>query len=105
MPYKVINRFLDKENGTLYEVGDEFPKGNTEPTKERIVELSKKHPKYQKAFIEELKDDGAALTKTELKKLNKSEQEQLIKDLNGDPSNAKNEEDRVTLILKLQKGD
>jgi hypothetical protein len=56
MPFKVVNRFLDKENeNTPYEVGDEYPKGDYKPTKKRIEELSKQHPKYQRAFIEEVK--------------------------------------------------
>jgi hypothetical protein len=56
--YLVINDFKDKENNnTLYKVGDEYSKGNYKPTKKRIAELSKKHPKYHRAFIEEVKED------------------------------------------------
>lgn len=55
MPYKVINRFIDKINdNTLYEVGDEFPKDGHKATKKRIEELSSKHPKHKRAFIEEV---------------------------------------------------
>lgn len=54
MAYKVINRFRDVEdNNTIYEVGDEFPKGDSKPTKKRIDELSKAHPKYKSIFIKE----------------------------------------------------
>jgi hypothetical protein len=56
MPFIVINRFVDKEdNKTPYEVGDVYPKGDNKPSKKRIEELSKPHPKYQRAFIEEVK--------------------------------------------------
>jgi hypothetical protein len=56
MPYKVINRFIDKEdNNTSYEIGEEYPKGDYKPSKKRIEALSKQHPKYQRAFIEEVK--------------------------------------------------
>lgn len=56
MAYKVIKRFKDKEDdNTIYEVGDEYPKGSYKPTKKRIDELSKVHPKYNRIFIEEVK--------------------------------------------------
>lgn len=60
MAYKVINKFMDTQNdNTLYNVGDEYPKGSYKPTKKRIEELTKPHPKYKCAFIEELKEkDG-----------------------------------------------
>jgi len=58
MPYKVVNSFIDKEdNNTLYEVGEEYPKGDHKPTKKRIEELSKIHPKYKRVFIEEVKEE------------------------------------------------
>jgi hypothetical protein len=58
MPYKVINNFYDKDDSnTLYHIGDEYPKGDYKPTKKRIGELSKKHPKYGRAFIEEVKEE------------------------------------------------
>lgn len=58
MPYKVINQFLDKEdNEKLYDVGEEYPKGDHRPSKKRIEELSKVHPKYKRAFIEEVKEE------------------------------------------------
>ncbi|ALY08066.1 hypothetical protein BhaS171_00010 [Bacillus phage vB_BhaS-171] len=53
--YKVINRFRDID-GHVYEVGDEFPKGSSKPTKKRIEELSADHPKYRRSFIEEVKE-------------------------------------------------
>jgi hypothetical protein len=59
MPYKVFNEFRDKEdNNTLYQVGEEYPKGDYKPTKNRIKELSKEHSKYKKAFIEEVKEEN-----------------------------------------------
>lgn len=58
MTYKVINRFKDKEdNFTIYEVGEEYPKESFKPTKKRITELSKEHPKYKCKFIEEVKEE------------------------------------------------
>lgn len=56
MAYKVISRFIDKaDNNTLYNVDEEYPKGSYKPTKKRISELSKEHPTYKRAFIEEVK--------------------------------------------------
>ena len=55
MPYVVINEFKDtKDNGTHYKVGETYPKGNFKPTKKRIEELSSIHPKYNRAFIQEI---------------------------------------------------
>lgn len=53
--YKVINEFIDKETKIHYKVGDKYPKKG-KVTKKRIEELSKKHPKYKVAFIEEVKE-------------------------------------------------
>jgi hypothetical protein len=53
--YKVINAFKDKEdNARLYNVGDSYPQGDNKPSKKRIEELSKKHPKHKVAFIEKV---------------------------------------------------
>lgn len=50
--YKVVNRFRDtQDNDRFYEVGDEYPKGDYQPTSERIKELSTVHSKYKKVFI------------------------------------------------------
>lgn len=58
MAYKVVNKFYDNEdNGTFYNVGDVYPKGENEPTQERLEELSKTHPKYKVAFIELVETD------------------------------------------------
>jgi len=58
MPYKVINKFKDsKDNNTLYEVGDEYPKGDYKPTKKRIEELSKEHKHYKRVFIQEVESN------------------------------------------------
>lgn len=59
MKYKVINRFKDlKDNNKIYEVGEEYPKGKTKPTKKRIEELTSVHPKHGVAFIEEVEKDS-----------------------------------------------
>lgn len=56
--YKVVNAFTDLEdNNTRYKAGDEYPKGDLKPTKKRIEELSKEHPKYKRVFIEEAKSN------------------------------------------------
>lgn len=58
MKYKVVNNFEDTlDDNKLYEAGDPYPKGDYKPTKKRIAELSKKHPKYKRVFIEEIKDE------------------------------------------------
>lgn len=60
MAYKVIKQFKDKEdNNKMYEMGDEYPKGNFKPTKKRIDELSQLHPHYKAIFIEEVKKPEA----------------------------------------------
>lgn len=64
MAYKVINRFIDSKNKNVeYKVGDDYPKGNYKPSKERIEELSHKHPKYGRAFIEVVKEDDKTPSK------------------------------------------
>lgn len=64
MKYKVINRFYDAEdNNAFYREGDEFPKGDSKPSKKRIEELSKKHPDHGVAFIEEVKSKGKSTDK------------------------------------------
>lgn len=58
MKYKVVNKFIDTDEGNhTYNVGDEFPKEGSKATKKRIEELSKKHPKYKVVFIEEIKSN------------------------------------------------
>ncbi|KAA0547570.1 hypothetical protein FZW96_12035 [Bacillus sp. BGMRC 2118] len=102
MPYKVINRFKDKEgNNTLYNVGDQYPKGDYVPSEERVNNLMSVHPKYKCAFIEKIHEESL-LTKADIKKLNKGPQEELILELGGNPEEAKNEDERVSLILELQ---
>lgn len=64
MPYKVINKFKDTEdNNTVYEVGEEYPKGDFKPTKKRIEQLTKKHPKYKRIFLEEIKEKKSSSKK------------------------------------------
>lgn len=58
MGYKVIKTFKDKEdNNKQYKAGDVYPKGDYKPTKKRLEELSEIHPKYNAAFIEEVKEE------------------------------------------------
>lgn len=57
MPYKVINRFHDAEdNNRLYRKGDEFPQGDSKPSKERIKQLTSVHPEHKKAFIQAVEE-------------------------------------------------
>ncbi|UFU00364.1 hypothetical protein KO561_05305 [Radiobacillus kanasensis] len=112
MPFKVLNFFRDtkdpqdsEQNKVIYEVGHEYPRKGYQPPEERIAELTKKHPKYKRVFIEEVQPEGEEpklLTQADIKKMNKGPQEELIKELNGDPNEAKNEEERIALIIKLQ---
>jgi hypothetical protein len=55
LAHKVINKFRDLD-GKIYEVGEDYPKGDAKPTKKRIEELSEEHPKYRRSFIEEVKE-------------------------------------------------
>lgn len=58
MPYTVINEFYDKEQSNhLYKVGDEYPHKELKTTKKRTEQLLNVHPKYKRAFIEEVKED------------------------------------------------
>ncbi len=55
MSNKVINKFKDAD-GHVYEVGKPYPKSG-KGAKKRLDELSKVHPKYNVAFIEEVEED------------------------------------------------
>ncbi|MFS0822169.1 hypothetical protein [Bacillus sp. 1P02SD] len=58
MPFKVINRFKDThDNDTEYEVGEEYPKGDYQPSEERLKALQEVHPKYKRIFIEAVGTD------------------------------------------------
>jgi hypothetical protein len=64
MAYKVINSFRDAtDKNRVYKEGDEFPAGDSKPSKKRIEELSKQHPKYKRSFIEEVKEKSKKKTK------------------------------------------
>jgi hypothetical protein len=64
LAYKVIKSFKDtQDDNRLYEVGDEFPKGDSKPTKKRLEELSSQHPVYKRAFIEEVKEKSSGKAK------------------------------------------
>ncbi|WP_017154126.1 hypothetical protein [Bacillus bingmayongensis] len=58
MSYVVINAFRDKEdNDLLYQVGEKYPKSDYKPTKKRLNELSKEHPKHKCVFLKEMKEN------------------------------------------------
>ncbi|WP_193554837.1 hypothetical protein [Halobacillus salinus] len=58
MPYKVVNNFEDlKDEKHFYKVGDPYPRNNKKLNPARVKELSRKHPKYKRAFIEEVKEE------------------------------------------------
>jgi hypothetical protein len=58
MTYKVVNDFIDtQDNNKHYKVGETYPQGDHKPTKKRIAELSKTHPKYKRIFIEEVEEE------------------------------------------------
>lgn len=63
MRYRVINEFIDKDD-THYKIGDEYPKGNFKPSKGRIELLSKKHSKYNRIFIVEVKEEKKSSKKS-----------------------------------------
>jgi hypothetical protein len=120
MFYKVVNGFKDsQDNKREYKKDSIYPRAGYTPSAERIDELSSVHPKENKVFIaaiqmeEENILDGkqendvndnldGLLTAADIKKMNKGPQEDLIKDLGGDPSETKNEDERIALILDLQ---
>ncbi|SEB15775.1 hypothetical protein SAMN05421743_12142 [Thalassobacillus cyri] len=110
MPYEVVNRFRDTKDPNdkddkqvIYQVGDQYPREGYEPSEERIEELSNEHPKYKRVFIKEVETGSSKqLTKTDIRQKNKAEQEDLIKEFGGDPGETKNEDERISLILKLQ---
>lgn len=57
MTYKVIRSFKElKHDGHIYEVGDTYPKKGSKATKARLKELSTTNNKYQKVYIEEVKE-------------------------------------------------
>lgn len=52
MGHKVINEFKDSaDKNYYYAEGELYPRKGYKPTKKRIEELSKVHPKYKCAFI------------------------------------------------------
>ena len=68
MGYKVIKPFKDKEdNNKKYKAGDVYPKGEYKPTKKRLEELSEIHPRYNTAFIEEVKEEEKKTSSTKKK--------------------------------------
>jgi hypothetical protein len=102
---KVI--YKNKE-GALHIGGGRFFFANesvevTEEEKEKLLET------YEdlEEFVEETLPAGQSTqpdlhTKASLKKLNKEQQEALIIQFEGDVSAAKNEEERIALIMELQ---
>lgn len=55
--YKVIVRFKDLTDGSIYDVGDTFPHDDAKISKERIEELITNKNKIGKPVIEEVKED------------------------------------------------
>lgn len=56
LAYKVVRRFKElKQDGHIYEVGDEYPVEGKKVTKARLEELSTTKNKYNQVFIEESK--------------------------------------------------
>ncbi len=68
-----------------------------------VVEMKEQQKESAGAPSDIPEDAGdAKYTKSDLKKLNKEQQEELITQLGGEPAETKNEEERITLILDLQ---
>lgn len=59
--YKVINRFKDKD-GHVYEVGDSYPAEGKRLVKTRAEFLTKVHPEYGVAFLEEIEEKKPSTT-------------------------------------------
>jgi hypothetical protein len=58
--FKVVNSFTDtKDKKKKYRVGDVYPRGEYQPTEERIEELSSVHPKHKRIFIEAIEEPKA----------------------------------------------
>lgn len=58
--YKVVHEFIDlQDEDFLYNVGDVYPRKGSEPTEERIAELSGDKNKIGKAVIEKVKKKTA----------------------------------------------
>lgn len=56
MSYKVIHDFYDvNDDRQLYKIGDKYPKGRKQGTKERLAELSSKDNKAGYPLIKEEK--------------------------------------------------
>lgn len=102
MAYEVTENFKDRINGTQYQVGDEYPKGDNKPTKERIEELLN-HPKHKRAFIKEVEDVKSVLdlnANEAIDKINNGEfsKEQLQELLNSEKEGKK----RKTVIAEIE---
>ena len=55
--YKVINRFAEKNhNNHIYEVGENYPTPGQKLVKTRADFLTKVHPEYDVAFLEEINE-------------------------------------------------
>lgn len=64
MKYKVINEFRDLEDrGYIYNQGDIYPRKGTEVSDKRIKEIISKRDRYQRVFIEEVKEPKKETTK------------------------------------------
>ena len=68
MDYKVIRRFKElRHDGHVYEVGDIYPTTGKKLVKSRADELTKVHPVYGHAFLEEVEEKPKTPKKTDEK--------------------------------------
>lgn len=56
MAYKVTNDFIDTTTSHHYKKGDVYPADGFSHDAERVTFLMKKHDKYKRAFVEEVKE-------------------------------------------------
>lgn len=56
MAYKVINEFIDTTTSTHYKKGDVYPAEGLSLNPELVASLMKRHAKYKRVFIEEVKE-------------------------------------------------
>lgn len=95
--------------GQTYDVrGRKFILNKEQEIDEKTYSYLKSNPLFEvmERDIEGSQSGGSddKYTKSSMKKLNKEQQEAIIKDLKGNPEDANNEEERVALILELQEG-
>lgn len=66
--YRVVHEFIDlQDEDFLYNVGDVYPRKGSEPTEERIAELSGDKNKIGEVLIEKVKKKTAPKKPKEVK--------------------------------------